>query len=397
MASPHLKRILFLACLFCATAPYHVGATTTIDSTNKYAWGANIGFTNWRPSDADGVAIGENFCSAYIYAANVGWISLGSGNPTNGIQYSNTSATDFGVNCLPGAPGERNLRGFAYGANIGWINFEENGNPRVILSTGQLRGFVYSANCGWINLDDATVFVQTTVATPTPTATPSSTPTPPPPTATPTPTLTPTPTPTVTPTPTPPSVAISGLISYCSNPSAGPVPNVTLTMTGTTSGSTTTSGSGTYTLAPLSGGTYTVTPGKAALAAGSAGISTIDVLAIQRHFLNIALIPPGCRLSAADVNNDTSITTIDVVATQRFFLGFTTGTASVGKYQFTPPSRAYLAISGDQVGQDYNALIFGDVAGSFVHRPGTPSPDEVIAEPEPEEAPSSVETVAPMR
>ncbi|MEY2573102.1 MAG: hypothetical protein QOJ87_1315 [Verrucomicrobiota bacterium] len=35
--------------------------TTTIDPTNKYAWAANIGFTNWRPSDANGVAINNNF------------------------------------------------------------------------------------------------------------------------------------------------------------------------------------------------------------------------------------------------------------------------------------------------------------------------------------------------
>ena len=153
-------------------------AQTTIDPVNKYAWGANLGFTNWRPSDADGVVIGDNFCAAFIYAANVGWIHLGDGTPANGTAYSNASADDFGVNCTTtGAPpGEKLLRGFAYGANIGWVSFEPTGNPRVILATGQLRGFVYSANCGWINLDDPNVYVQTGVATPTPTptATPST-------------------------------------------------------------------------------------------------------------------------------------------------------------------------------------------------------------------------------
>ena len=37
-------------------------ADTTIDPTNHYAWGANIGFTDWRPSTTDGVNIGANFC-----------------------------------------------------------------------------------------------------------------------------------------------------------------------------------------------------------------------------------------------------------------------------------------------------------------------------------------------
>src|SRR3954462_13017205 len=136
-------------------------ADTTIDPTNYYGWGANIGFTDWRPSTTDGVNIGTNFCSGFIYAANVGWIKMGTGAPANGTSYSNTSATDFGVNCSAGAAGEKNLRGFAYGANIGWINFENTGNPRVVLATGRVRGFIWSANCGWINLDDANVFVQT--------------------------------------------------------------------------------------------------------------------------------------------------------------------------------------------------------------------------------------------
>src|SRR3954470_24709771 len=185
---------LALAIILIRIAP--APADTTIDPTNHHAWGANIGFTDWRPNTTDGVNIGTNFCAGYIYAANVGWIKMGTGAPANGTSYSNGSATDFGVNCSAGATGEKNLRGFAYGANIGWINFEATGNPRVILSSGQLRGFAYSANCGWINLDDANVFVQTAAATPTPTPTPT-------PTATPTPTPTPTPSATpVIPTPT---------------------------------------------------------------------------------------------------------------------------------------------------------------------------------------------------
>ena len=66
-----------------------------------------------------------------------------------------------------------------------------------------------------------------------------------------------------------------------------------MTLTGTTGGSATTDGSGNYSFAgSTSGGNYTVTPTKAALPSGSAGITTVDVVAVQRHFLNIALIPP---------------------------------------------------------------------------------------------------------
>jgi hypothetical protein len=177
------------------------------------------------------------------------------------------------------------------------------------------------------------------------------------------------PTPTPTPTPTPP-INISGTISYCSNPVPGPVPNVTLTVTGSGSGSTLSDGSGNYQLSLASGGTYTVTPSKAARTPGSANINTVDVIATQRHFISCAAHPDkclsGCSLAAADVNGDALVNTVDVIAIQRFSLGLSTGVANVGKYQFIPASRTYSAVFSDQTGQNYDTLIFGDVASHFV-------------------------------
>jgi hypothetical protein len=164
------------------------------------------------------------------------------------------------------------------------------------------------------------------------------------------------------------TVSISGTISYCSNPGVPPVPGVTLTLSGSGSGSTVSDGSGNYTLSSIAaGGSYTVTPSKAALPPGSAGITTVDVIAIQRHFLNIGTLLTGCRLTAADVNADSSVNTIDVVAVQRFFLVLTTGIANTGKYQFNPVSRNYPGLVSDQTGQNYDALVFGDVVSPFVH------------------------------
>ena len=124
-------------------------------------------------------------------------------------------------------------------------------------------------------------------------------------------------------------------------------------------------GSGNYQFSSLAaGGSYTVTPTKSALTPGSAGINTVDVIATQRHFLNLALLS-GCRLTAADVNGDTSINTVDVIAIQRFFLGLSTGIANTGKYQFSPASRTYPGVVSDQTGQNYDTLVFGDVASPF--------------------------------
>ena len=181
-------------------------------------------------------------------------------------------------------------------------------------------------------------------------------------------------TPTPTPGPTSTPVGISGTISYCSNPVFAPVPNVTLTLAGSGSASTLSDASGSYQFSSLvAGGSYIVGLTKSALPPGSAGISTVDVIAVQRHFLNFAPLPSGCQRMAADVNGDTLINTVDVIAIQRFFLGWSTGIANTGKYQFTPVGRAYLGIVSDQPGQNYDALIIGDVAAGFVYGLENPS------------------------
>ena len=156
-----MKTKLFLLALISAfslqpSAMLH--AATTIDAANRYAYGANLGWMDWRGDTANGAVIGEYVCSGYLYSANVGWINLGSGSPTNGIYYQNLSANDFGVN----QDGLGNLRGYAWGANIGWITFEQTyGKPKVNLLNGQLSGSVWSANCGWISLSNAVAYVQT--------------------------------------------------------------------------------------------------------------------------------------------------------------------------------------------------------------------------------------------
>lgn len=157
-----MKRFLTAVALLGSLAFTQAGVPTTIDTTNKYAYGANIGWVNWygRGPGGDipsGAVIGEYVCSGYIYAANVGWISLGNGSPVNRIQYQNNAINDFGVN----NDGLGNLRGYAYGQNIGWINFENIGAPAVNLRTGQLSGYVWSANCGWISLSNSFAYVQT--------------------------------------------------------------------------------------------------------------------------------------------------------------------------------------------------------------------------------------------
>lgn len=160
--------MLLLSTLHSPLSTVH--AATTIDPVNKYAYGANLGWmdcSGGTGETATGVVMGDYVCSGYIYSGNVGWINLGSGSPTNGIDYQNLSASDFGVN----NDGLGNLSGYAWGANIGWITFEQTyGKPNVNLLNGNLSGYVWSANCGWISLSNAEAYVQTDYLYPGPLA-----------------------------------------------------------------------------------------------------------------------------------------------------------------------------------------------------------------------------------
>jgi hypothetical protein len=168
------------------------------------------------------------------------------------------------------------------------------------------------------------------------------------------------------------SISISGTVFYCSNPALPPVPGVTMILAPPAQPPTLTDALGHYSFSSLPAGSYTVMPSMAALAPGSAGINTADVIAIQRHFI-CCRTPPctwpvacltGCQLVAADVNGDGTINAVDIIAIQRFSVGLSTGIANVGKYQFDPPVSP--PISTTTV-QDFNALIFGDVAPVFVY------------------------------
>jgi len=243
-------------------------------------------------------------------------------------------------------------------------------NSAVNVNIGRRTGGYYFSG----TIDDVRIYnralsqteIQADMNTPIGTLSPTPTPTVPTPTPTSTPTPTPIPTSTPTPTLTPIPINISGTISYCSNPVPGPVPNVTLNLAGDATTSVITDGSGNYQFSFLTaGGNYTVTPAKATLIPGSAGINTVDAIGTQRHFLNLGTPLSGCRLTAADVNGDNAVSTVDVIAIQRFFLGYQTGIANTGKYKFSPVSRSYPALVNEQTAQNYDALVFGDVASPF--------------------------------
>jgi hypothetical protein len=164
-----------------------------------------------------------------------------------------------------------------------------------------------------------------------------------------------------------PTLTISGTIGQCTTagPSGIPLPNVTVELTGTINATTTTDAGGKYSFTGLTyGGNYTVTPMKARLMPGSHGINVVDIIAgISWH----GPPPSECERNTADVNGDGRINTVDLIAMQGFILGFSTGVANVGKYQFTPVSRSYSPLIINESDQNYDTILFGDIAPPHPH------------------------------
>jgi len=131
------KNFLIIFLLVFATLPFFTFASTTdgtIDSTYKYAWGANIGWINFGTSGGN-VHITDSALTGYVWSANYGWINL---SPTLAGVKNNSEGT---------------LSGNAWGENLGWINF----TGVSISSAGQFSGSAtISSDGSKISFDCAT-------------------------------------------------------------------------------------------------------------------------------------------------------------------------------------------------------------------------------------------------
>ncbi len=163
------RSIFLVAAAIAAPA---LAQTSNISPVDKWSWGENVGWMNWRdagsPQGSQGAVVHDTFLSGYIWGENVGWINLGDGTPGLGQAYGNSDGADCGVNIEPDGA----LSGLAWGENIGWINFgtaptleQYNQHARFEFAAGRFRGYAWGENVGWINLDDDEHFVgQTCIA-----------------------------------------------------------------------------------------------------------------------------------------------------------------------------------------------------------------------------------------
>jgi hypothetical protein len=123
------------------------------DDGSQYAYGENVGWFNAEPlgDGGPGVEVEDSKLPGYIWAENIGWVSLSCENT------SSCGTVDYGVT----NDGSGNLAGYAWGENVGWISFvcDNTGSCGTVdygvaidPATGDFSGLAWGENIGWITI-----------------------------------------------------------------------------------------------------------------------------------------------------------------------------------------------------------------------------------------------------
>ncbi len=158
------------------------------------------------------------------------------------------------------------------------------------------------------------------------------------------------------------SSTVSGQVEYVNSPTMKLVPGAVLTGVGV-SGPTvsdTTDINGEYELDGFGAGAYTVTPSKSG---DVNGITSFDAGQVARHTVGLITLN-STQLLAADVSQDSIVNSFDAGNIARFIVG-NPSHQSTGQWRFLPASRNYSNLETAQPNQDYDAILLGEVDGSW--------------------------------
>jgi PKD repeat protein len=182
--------------------------------------------------------------------------------------------------------------------------------------------------------------------------------------------------------------AIAGAVRFWN--AARAVPGASLVLSGDASATVDSALDGTYSLGNLTRGAYSVTPGDGA--APGAAISPYDASLVLRHAAGLQTLS-GYPQTAADVTLNGSVTAYDASYILRAAAGLIVlASPSAGvAWRYEPASRSYPTFTVDATGQDYVALLLGDVSGNW----GADADPAALAEPPIAELELSVGDVDP--
>ena len=157
-----------------------------------------------------------------------------------------------------------------------------------------------------------------------------------------------------------PTSSLSGRVTYYSGESPATIGNVSISASGSVVKSTLTSTDGTYSMDDFGLGPYTITATKSGEVNG---ISSADASLALMYVSGLVDLNFNQRI-AADVTGDGTVSAFDASRIARYAVGLG-DTGLAGTWRFLPPSLAFSSMEGTMSGQDFVAVLIGDVTGDW--------------------------------
>ena len=160
-----------------------------------------------------------------------------------------------------------------------------------------------------------------------------------------------------------PRYSVSGSVFYGNTDAGQPgstVSGVRLDVTGAVSAELFTDSFGNYSISDLLEGNYTFTPSKTG---DVRGINSNDATRIQQHLVGMTTLSAN-QLIAADTDGNGSVNSLDATRIQQSLIGMQTSNI-IGQWKFTPVSRQYNSLNSNLSGENYLAILVGEVSGNW--------------------------------
>jgi trimeric autotransporter adhesin len=172
--------------------------------------------------------------------------------------------------------------------------------------------------------------------------------------------------------------SIAGRVLYFFGQNPVAVPGVTLSALGSQNLSATTGSSGIFNIENFGSGAYTLTPSKTG-GAGSA-ISASDASTAAQYSVGLITLTDNQKI-AADVTGDGEVSALDASRIAQFSVGLALPAGDLtGSWKFTPSSRSYTSVTEALTGQDFTAILMGDVTGNWAPPPSVVGQSVAISE-----------------
>ena len=158
---------------------------------------------------------------------------------------------------------------------------------------------------------------------------------------------------------------ISGVVTYgnpIGNPATRFVSNVLISGAGSPNVSTSTASlTGAYSLGGFGSGAYTITPSKSG--GTSAAISSFDSGKVAQFVAGTTTFNPA-QQTVADVSNNGSVSSFDAAMIAAYTVSLP-GSGLTGTWKFNPVSNSHPNVNANIAGENYLALLMGEVSGNW--------------------------------